>query len=180
MIKITIPDQEIWNNKTSTFSVLKGATICLEHSLVSVSKWESKYHKPFLSKEQKSKDEIIDYIKCMTITQNVSDDVYRIITNENIKEISKYIEDPMTATTFSNTNKSKANSQMITSELIYYWMVSYQIPFECQRWNLNRLFVLINICNEKNKTPKKYGKKELMSKNKALNAARRKQLGSSG
>lgn len=180
MIKITIPDQEIWNNNTNTFSILKGATICLEHSLVSISKWESKHHKPFLSKDQKTKEEIIDYIKCMTLTQNINDDVYSIITNKNIEEVTKYIEDPMTATVISNNNNSHKNSQKITSELIYYWLVAYQIPFECQKWNLNRLFVLINICNEKNKPPKKYSKKELMSRNAALNEARRKKLGTSG
>lgn len=180
MLKIEIPDREIWNSKSNTFSVIKGATICLEHSLVSISKWESKYHKPFLSKENKSREEILYYIKCMTITQNIKDEVYTIVTQRNIEEITKYIEDPMTATKIEKTKKTNANSQFITSELIYYYMTAYQIPFECQRWNLNRLFVLINICSEKNKDPKKYSKKEIMARNTALNKARREKLGTKG
>lgn len=180
MLKIEIPDREIWNSKTNTFSVIKGASICLEHSLVSISKWESKYHKPFISKEPKTHEEIVYYIKCMTITQNVKEDVYAILTNQNMEDITKYIEDPMTATKIEKTNQSKANSQFLTSELIYYYMVAYQIPFECQRWNLNRLFVLINICNEKNKNPKKYSKKEILSRNAALNKARKEKLGTKG
>lgn len=180
MLKIEIPDREIWNSKTNTFSMIKGASICLEHSLVSISKWESKYHKPFISKDQKTREEIVYYIKCMTITQNVKDEVYSILTNQNMEEITKYIEDPMTATKIEKTNQSKANSQFLTSELIYYYMVAYQIPFECQRWNLNRLFVLINICNEKNKNPKKYSKKDILSRNAALNKARREKLGTKG
>lgn len=134
--------------------------------------------KPFLSREPKTVAETIDYIRCMTITQNVDPKIYNSITNNIINEINAYIDKPMTATTFSdNSGKSK---EVVTSELIYYWMFSMNIPMECQKWHLNRLLTLIRVCNVKNAPPKKMSRKEIMSRNAALNAARRKQLNSKG
>ena len=123
MLTITIPATEMFNDETQEFFTLKEQTIQLEHSLVSLSKWESKWHKPFLTKDKKTLAETIDYIRCMTITQNVNPDVYTRLSNSNIAEIEEYIENPMTATTFSNLNQ-KASREIITSELIYYWMIS--------------------------------------------------------
>ena len=180
MIEITIPAFELWDEEKQEFYSCKETVLRLEHSLVSLSKWESKWHKPFLSKGAKTEEETIDYIKCMTLTQNTDPIVFKFITNENINKISKYIEDPMTATTFSNNQNNKSSREIITSELIYYWMIALNIPFECQKWHLNRLLTLINVCNIKNQPPKKMSKKELMSRNAALNAARRQQLNTKG
>ena len=178
MLLLTIPPIEMFNEKTSEFVYSKETKISLEHSLVSLSKWESRWNKPFLSKDNKTLEETIDYIRCMTITQNVDPEVYFRLTDENINTINKYIESPMTATTFSDNGHS--SREIITSELIYYWMISLNIPMECQKWHLNRLLTLIRICNVKNQPPKKISKNTRMSKQAALNAARRKQFNTKG
>lgn len=179
MLKITIPSREMFDEKTQEFIHTKEYTIQLEHSLVSVSKWESKWNKPFLGKENKSIEETIDYIRCMTITQNIDPVVYNGLTTDNIDMINKYINSPMTATTFHD-EKGKINREIITSELIYYWMTSLNIPMECQKWHLNRLLTLIRVCNIKNQPSKKMSKRELMQRNSALNAARRAKMNSKG
>ena len=180
MLTITVPSRSFWDEKKEEFFDLKGGTITLEHSLVSISKWEAKWHKSFLSKkDQKTQDEILDYIVCMTLTQHVNPLLYLCLTDENYKQIYEYIENPMTATKFLPMEKS-VNREKVTSELIYYWMIALGIPFECQKWHLNRLLTLIEVCNRKNQKPKKMGTKNLMARNNALNAARRKQLGTRG
>ena len=179
MLTITIPPQELFNDKTQEFVSTKGCTLQLEHSLVSLSKWESKWNKPFLSKEKKTIAETLDYIRCMTITQNINPEVYNFLTDKNISDINNYIDAPMTATTFSD-NGNKSSREIVTSELIYYWMISLNVPMECQKWHLNRLLTLIRVCNVKNTPPKKMSRKEIMSRNAALNAARRKKLNSKG
>lgn len=179
MLKITIPSREMFNEETQEFFHIHEYTIQLEHSLVSVSKWEAKWNKPFLSKEKKSIDETIDYIRCMTITQNIDPSVYNGLTTENIEKINKYIDAPMTATTFYN-NKGRINNEVITSELIYYWMTALNIPMECQKWHLNRLLTLIRVCNVKSNPDKKMSRREIMQRNSALNAARRAKLNSKG
>lgn len=151
----------------------------LEHSLVSISKWESKWCKSFLSTPNKTTEETIDYVKCMCLDE-VDEDVFNGITNDNISKIVEYINSPMTATTFNNTQDSKPNREIITAELIYYWMITLNIPMECQYWHINRLLTLIRVCNIKNSPPKKMGRQELMSRNAALNAARKKQLNTKG
>lgn len=182
MLQITIPGGEQFDTIKQEFIYLgKDQTLQLEHSLVSLSKWESKWCTPFLSKaHKKTFEETLDYVKCMTITQNVRPDVYNRLTVQNFKEIDAYINAPMTATTFHNLHGGKKNDEIITSELVYYWMISLNIPFECQKWHLNRLLTLIQICNIKNQPQKKMSKKEIMSRNAALNEARRKQLNSKG
>lgn len=179
MLKITIPSIEQYDESTNTFLHTKEQSLQLEHSLVSLSKWESKWKKPFLSKSEKTFEETIDYIKCMTITQNVDDETYMLITNDHIKQVRDYIEADMTATTFNNDKKS-TNREIITAEIIYYWMITLNIPFECQKWHLNRLLTLINVCNIKNTPPKKMSKKEIASRNASLNAARKQSLQSKG
>lgn len=180
MLRITIPAVEQWDEFKQEFVSTKEQTLSLEHSLVSLSKWESKWCKAFLTKQEKTLEETLDYIKFMTITKNIDPEVYNYLTNRNIIEINEYIEAPMTATYFSDEKISKTNRELITAEIIYYWMIALNIPFECQKWHLNRLLALIKVCNIKNQPPKKRGKKEIMSRNNALNAARRKQLNTKG
>lgn len=181
MLHITIPATELWDENNEEFISIKEQTLQLEHSLISLSKWESKWCKPFLGKDEKTDEETIDYIRCMTITQNVDPNVYNYIPNETRDRIAEYINAPMTATWFNNKQKSgQGSSEQITSELVYYWMISLNIPFECQKWHLNRLLTLIQVCNVKNQPPKKMSKKSLMSRNSALNAARRKQFNTKG
>ena len=180
MLEITIPKGELWDESKQEFIQTKEQTLRLEHSLVSLSKWESKWKKAFLSKDEKTFEETIDYINCMTVTQNVDPNVYMFLTNGNIKKINEYIDDPMTATTFSNNKQQGGNCEILTSELIYYYMIALNIPFECQRWHLNRLITLIRVCSIKNQPSKKMSKGEIMKLNTSLNAERRKQLNTKG
>jgi hypothetical protein len=174
MLKITIPGAELYNEEKNEFVYTKETTLQLEHSLVSISKWESKYKKSFLGSKKKTPAEMLYYIKCMTITQNVPESAYLGLTVETIETIKKYIDDPMTATVIPEPpQKNGGPKESITSELIYYWMVALQIPWECQKWHINRLLTLIKVCNIKNTQPKDMPKAELYSRNKALNAARK-------
>ena len=182
MIQITIPETEFFNAKTNEFYTAKKVTISLEHSLVSVSKWESKWKKPFLTNDSKTREETIDYIRCMTITQNVPDEAYSRITPDIIAEIQKYIDDPMTATWFSDTSSttSPKRREVITAELIYYWMIAFNIPIECQKWHLNRLLTLIKVCDIKNAPQKNMSKNEILKQQKMLNDQRRASLKTRG
>ena len=180
MLRVIIPAVEGWDEIKEEYFYIKSHELQLEHSLVSVSKWESKWCKPFMSNDKMTDEETIDYIKCMTITQNVPPEVYDNIPNYIIEEIINYIGSPMTATRFYDDRNQKRNREVVTSELIYYWMIALNIPFECQKWHLNRLLTLIRVCNIKNTPPKKMSKRSIMSRNAALNAARRKQLNTRG
>ena len=180
MLWITIPATEQWDEGRQEFVYTKEQTLQLEHSLVSLSKWESKWCKPFLSKEDKTHEETIDYIRCMTINQNVDPDVYYNLSQKHIERISKYIEAPMTATTFRSEKSGKSNREIVTAELIYYWMIALNIPFECQKWHLNKLLTLVRVCNVKNEPPKKMSKRATANQYAQLNAARRKQHNSRG
>lgn len=152
----------------------------LEHSLVSISKWESKWHKSFLHTTNKTDEEVLDYIKCMTLSQNIDPDVYNHLTIDNIRDINKYINDPMTATILPDDKSGKRSREIVTSELIYYWMIAYNIPVEFQKWHIERLMTLVRICSIKNEPPKKRSRSDIMKRNAALNEARRKQLNSKG
>lgn len=180
MLRITIPAAEYWDESTDSFITVKEQKLQLEHSLVSLSKWESKWHKPFLSKEDKTYEETIDYVRCMTITQNVDPEVYYRLSNENIKAVNEYIEDSMTATTFSDDKNKKVSREIVTAEIIYYWMIAHNIPPEYQKWHLNRLLTLIKVCNIKNQPPQKMSKRDIYRSNRAINAARRKQHNTRG
>lgn len=180
MLQITVPAREQWIEATSEFVTTKEQTLQLEHSLISLSKWESKWCKPFLSSNNKTDEEVVDYIRCMTLTPNVKPEVYYNLSSENIAQVDAYINAPMTATTFNNQGQKGATKEVITSELIYFWMVSHNIPFECQKWHLNRLITLIRVCNVKNTPAKKMSKREVMNRNASLNAARRAKLNSKG
>ena len=179
MLKVTIPAFEDYDPIRNLFIEHKERTLVLEHSLVSLSKWEQEFKKPFLSKEPKTAGETIAYIKYMTITPNVPDEVFYTLPATVMQQISEYIDDPATATTFKE-EKGKGQREVITSELIYYWMIALGVPFECQKWHLNRLLTLIRVCGIKNSPQKKMSRKELMAQNRALNAARRKSLGTKG
>lgn len=179
MLTITIPKTELWDEKKEEFIYVNDTTLNLEHSLIALSKWESKWEKPFLSNNDKTFEEIIDYIKCMTLTKNVNNLVYKCLTEENVKAVDDYIGKKMTATTFYKGDKGP-NREIITSELIYFWMINFNIPFECQKWHLNRLLTLIKVCDIKNRKPEKMTKSQILQRNAELNAARRKQLNSKG
>jgi hypothetical protein len=181
MLKLTIASIETYDEVKNEFLHTKEYNLQLEHSLVSLSKWESKWCKSFLKKEEKTIEESIDYIRCMTLTQNVDPEAYNYLTQKNLDEVTSYIEAPMTATTFSKEENQKSiNRTTITAEIIYYWMVALNIPFECQKWHLSRLLTLINVCNIKNQPPKKRSRHEVMSRNAALNAANRNKYNSRG
>ena len=182
MLRIKIKPKEFWDEENQEFVMNNHEQVLqLEHSLVSISKWESKWCVPFLGKkgDVKSPKQTLDYIKCMTITQTVKDEVYENLSASDITVINDYISQPMTATTFNELNNG-TSKEIITSELIYYWMISLNIPMECQRWHINRLLTLIRVCNIKNGPAKKMNKKEIASKYASLNAARRQQLKSKG
>lgn len=180
MLRIEIPiSPEGWDEKKEEFVIPKTQVLQLEHSLVSLSKWESKWCKPFFSNEEKTYEEVLDYIKCMTLTQNVKSETYEHLTDKNVIDINNYINSPMTATTFSNKVGGN-NREVITSELIYYWMIKLNIPVEFQKWHINRLLTLIRVCEIKETPPKKMSRGEIMSRNAALNEARRKKLNTRG
>ncbi len=180
MLNIVVPGEEFWDEKNQEFIYTNDTVLLMEHSLLSISKWESKWHKSFISNSDKlTPEELLDYVKCMVISKDVPDMVYSRLTKQNLKDIEDYISDPMTATTFSNNNQRKSR-EIITSEIVYYWMVEFGIPFECQKWHFNRLLTLIQVCSIKNQPSKKMSGKDVLSSNAALNAARRKAHGTRG
>lgn len=188
MLQITIPARKetvLWNEIIEEFVTIPGSkeyTLQLEHSLVSLHKWESKWHKSFLSNAKNLTDEeTIDYIRCMTITQNVPSTAYDGLTDKNIEDVTSYINDPMTATWFAEEEGGgKPNREVVTAELIYYWMFTLSIPYECRKWHLNSLLTQIRVCDIKNRPPKKMSKKSIFSRNAALNAARKKKFNTTG
>ena len=174
MLQLKVSGTEMFDEQQQKFIQVKGQTLSLEHSLVSISKWEAKYKKPFLSREPKTVEETLDYIRFMTITQNVDPLIYTMLTPDHIKQVTDYIDDPMTATTIGKKEGQGGNHSVITSEVIYYYMTADQIPFDpCQKWHLNRLMMLIKVCDEKNAPKKKMSKRDVASKYSSLNAARR-------
>lgn len=175
MLQIMVPmTPDKWDEKKEEFVDGEKQALQLEHSLDSLSKWESKWCKPFMSTKDKTDEEVLDYIKYMTLTPNVDPDVYNHLTQSNIDAIQAYIGAPMTATTFSEDKNGKRNREVITAEIIYYWMIALNIPFECQYWHLSRLTTLIRVCNIKNQPPKKGNKRDTASRYAALAAARRR------
>lgn len=183
-LTITIPAcTEQYDERTSTFiPATKPQTLMLKHSLVSMAKWEAKWHKPYLSQENKSIEELIDYVRCMTLTQNVDPNSYSALAYapDVLLKVSKYINDSMTATTFPDRKKNSSSREVVTAEVIYHWMVYYGIPFECQKWHLSRLLTLIHVCNVKSEPQKKKSRREVLAENRALNAARRKKMNTKG
>lgn len=181
MLQLTVTiAPEGWDETKEEFVSEKTVTLKLEHSLVSISKWESKWNKAFLSPIPKTNEEIFDYIKCMATTSTVDPEVFDHLSQDNVKQIQAYIDAPMTATTFTEDKTAKNNREVVTSELIYYWMFSNGMPKDLEKWHINRLMTLIRVFSVKNNPPKKRSKRDIMSRNTALNAARRRQFNSRG
>lgn len=182
MLTITIPKREYFNEKTYEFIYVPEAVLQLEHSLISIHDWESKWKRPFLDqKEPMTYEEFADYVRCMTITRNVDQRVYQGLSQANVDSITTYINDPMTATTIpERPGQKRGKSEQMTAELIYYYMITFGIPYECRKWHLNKLLMLIKTCEHKQTPPKKMSQKELMKYHNDLNNARRKKYGSKG
>ena len=180
MLKIVIPEREYFNENTEQFVYSKEQEITLEHSLISISKWESKWHKPFLDeKHTKTDEEFNYYIKCMALS-NIDDYTINNLTESNKREICNYIDDKMSATWFAESSTPPPSNEIITSELIYYWMIDQGIPFECQKWHLNRLLTLIRVCALKSQPAKKMSPNSILSQNTSLNKARRAMMHTRG
>ncbi|MFL5661954.1 MAG: hypothetical protein ACJ8BW_11470 [Ktedonobacteraceae bacterium] len=180
MLTLQVAGVESFDDNTQEFIAQGGTVLELEHSLVSLSKWESIHEKPFLGKEPKTPQEIMSYVRCMTLRDDVAPEVFGQLNLEHFDKISEYIDAKMTATWFSEQPGTPRSREVITSELIYYWMTVFSIPFECERWHLNRLFTLIRICNVKQGKPEKMTRAELAQRNRELNAQRKTQMGTDG
>lgn len=179
MLHIVVPERELFDDETQAFITMPAQEFDMEHSLLSLSKWESKHHKPFLNEKNLTPEELIDYFKCMTITKNVDDAVYQTLPDGIIKQIDDYIHDPMTATWFNDAN-TPPSRQILTSEVIYFWMVDIGIPFECQKWHLNRLITLIRVYSANKGPKKKMSTAEIMDRNRRLNEERKAQAKTAG
>lgn len=179
MLKLVVPAMELFDGKDG-FIQTKEQVLSMEHSLVSLSKWEAKWQKPYLSRTPLTREETLDYIRCMTVTQNVDPNVYLALTPSLLAQVRRYIDAPMTATTIAKQFSKRGSREIITAEVIYYWMISYGIPFECQKWHLNRLLTLINVCGAKNGKPEKMSQSEIMARNHALNEARKRKWNTRG
>lgn len=180
MLRLVIEGEEFFNEETQTFETNDDVVLDLEHSLLSLSKWESIYQKPFLGSNKKTLEEVFGYLKVMLVTPGIDPDVLYRCSQKNLDDVQAYIDSSQSATTFGIMPERRGPGEIITSELIYYWMVSFNITFECQHWHLNRLFSLIRICNIKNSKPKKMSRNEIAQRNRELNAKRRAELGTSG
>lgn len=183
------PIDDGWDPVKEEFFTLPGTSFTIEHSLVSISKWESTWQKPFLKTKDKTPEEMLDYIRCMTLTQNVKPEVYERLSPDIVREIWDYVESPQSAATIVDVGAQPKEGQapsreLVTSEVIYSWMVEHGIPFECQKWHLNRLMNVIKILNKRarNAAGNKptMSKRELLQRNRALNAQRRAKLNSKG
>lgn len=182
MLELIIPKREWYDEVKEEFIYTQQYKLRLIHSLVSISKWEAKWEKAFLSKHKKTLEETLDYIRCMTVTQNIPDSAYGNLTANNVEDINEYIDARMSATVINNhdDNKGAGVNQVVTSEVIYHWMIALDIPFECQKWHLNRLLTLISVRNIKTQEPKKMSRSEILRRNKELNEERLEKLNTKG
>lgn len=179
-LTINIPSAELYDQKNGRFVTIRGRELKFEHSLLSVSKWESKWHKSFFSKDAKTEEETTDYIRCMCLTNDADPNIFKYLDAVSKSKIAEYIADPMTGTKLRKINQ-KPSREIVTNELIYFWMTSFGIPFDpCEKWHLNRLMILIEIASRKNTPPKKVGKREAAQQRTALNAQRRAKYNTKG
>ena len=180
MLVIVVDGEEFFDEHTSEFTSVPNVTLEMEHSLVSLSKWESKFKKPFLGPSEKTLEETMGYIEAMVVSNNCDASVLNRMNSSHFDQINNYIASTESATTFNTMPKTKGSTEIITSELVYYWLIAFNIPFECENWHLNRLFSLIQICNIKNSNPKKMSRNEIATRNRALNEQRKAQLNTRG
>jgi len=180
VLTIVVPGIELYDEVHEEFATSGDFTLEMEHSLVSLSKWESIFEKPFLSKEEKTSEEVLAYIKAMTLTKNPPEEIFQRLSENNMADINRYIDAKMSATWFNEPKTTSRSREVITAELIYYWMIAFTIPIEFENWHLNRLFTLIKICNLKQQKPKKMSKSEILAQNRALNEQRKAQFGTRG
>ena len=185
MLKLVIPAIDAFDDEQQLFVIMaEEVTLELEHSLVSLSKWEATWEKPFLSTDERTVEETLGYIQAMCLTPDVPSEVYQRLSGSHIDQVNAYIDAKMSATWF-NEQPEKGNGpkrkEIITAEIIYYWMISFNIPFECQHWHLNRLFSLIKVCNQKNAPEKKQGsKRDMVAERNRINAERKAKYGTKG
>jgi hypothetical protein len=180
MLTLEIPAMSLFDESTQEFIETDRVVLKLEHSLAAISKWEAKWKKPFLSKAGMTEEETVDYIRCMSLSKDVPQEIYKCLPNSVLLSVREYIEDPMTASWISEKGPKKRNTQTVTSELIYYWMIANNIPMKCETWHLNRLIMLIRICGAENQPKKKTNKKDMIAERKALNASRKAQANTKG
>jgi hypothetical protein len=183
VLTLIVPlSEELYDEEKEEFVEPVTFTLELEHSLASLSKWESREEKPFLGKDEKTNEQTLAYIRDMVLTPDVPEEVFEKFSPENLTAVNDYISAKMTATWFRELEPTRRgnSSEVITAELIYYWMVSLQIPFEAQYWHLNRLITLVRVCNEKNKPAKKVNRQTAAQRQRELNAQRRAQFGTRG
>ena len=180
MLILKVKGGESFNEETQEFDDRPDFVLELEHSLVSLSKWESNFHKPFLDNKSKTNAELLFYIEAMILNPIYPDNVASWLSNDDLRVIKEYIESPASATTFGQMPERGGRGEVITSELIYYWLVAFSVPFEVERWHLNRLFALVRICNIKNQKPTKTSKSDMVRRNRELNAQRKAQYNTSG
>lgn len=183
MLTITIPGEEYFDDEKQRFLTVNDTTLEFEHSLVSLSKWESEWEKPFLSTDNKSPEQVLDYItRCMLLTPNVPPEIFHKFTTEHYKQINEYIESKMSATWFADLPKPNGprRKEVITAEIIYYWMDELKIDLDWEKRHLARLFTLIKVHNEKNQPEKKVDKRAIMERNRQLNEERLAKMGTKG
>lgn len=180
MLTIRVPLKEGFNDDTQMWEVIESTELELEHSLASVSKWEQSFEKPFLGANEKTPEETLAYIMLMAVDPKTPPELFARLSEENFKQINEYINAKMTATWFREDKNQRPGRDIITAEVIYHWMIHYNVWLEAEHWHLNKLLTLIRVCNEKSKTPTKKNRRDMIAERQRLNAQRLAQNGGRG